>query len=53
MPMKFIRIRVPEDIFKRFCMHCIKRDVSIPKQMTELLRKYVEIQDQNDRLLGQ
>jgi len=53
MKEKFFRIRVPEDIHKKFRMHCIKQSVSVPKQATELLRKYVEIQEQNERLLGQ
>lgn len=50
--MTFIRVRVPEEVHKRFKMHCIKNQVSVPKQTTELLRKFVEIHDQNEKLMG-
>jgi len=50
--MKFIRVRVADDIYTRFKVHCAKKNLSVPKQMTELVRKFVEIQDQNDKLIG-
>lgn len=53
MKDKFIRIRVAEDLHKKFRMQCIKKSISAPKQVTELLRKFVEIQEQNEKLLGQ
>lgn len=52
MTYKFVRVRMPTEVWKKFKMHCIEMDVSIPKQMTELARKFVEIQDQNKKLIG-
>jgi hypothetical protein len=48
----FIRVRIPDEIFKRFKVHCIEMNVSIPKQLTEFVRKFVEIQDKNKELMG-
>lgn len=52
MAETFVRVRLPKEVFKQFKVHCIEMNVSIPKQMTELVRKFVEIQDQNKRLIG-
>lgn len=52
MAHTFIRVRVSEDVYRRFKIHCINMDVSIPKQITELVRKFVEIQDENEKLLN-
>jgi hypothetical protein len=52
MAETFVRVRIPKEVFKRFKVHCIEMNVSIPKQMTELVRKFVEIQDQNKSLIG-
>ena len=52
MAHTFVRVRIPSEIYKRFKIHCIDMDVSVPKQMTEFVRKFVEIQDQNKILIG-
>ncbi len=49
---KFIRVRVPDEVYLKFKIHCFKKGISSPKQLTELVRKFVEIQDQNDNLIG-
>lgn len=49
---KWVRVRVPDELLIRFKTHCAKKDLSVPKQIAELLRKFVEIQDQNEKLMG-
>ena len=48
----FIRLRVPRETYKRFKIHCMKLEANPGKQMAELIRKFVEIQDENERLMG-
>jgi hypothetical protein len=58
-----MRFRIPQVLFKRFKLVCIQNDLSIPKQSAELIRKFVEIleedtrkiqmaQEENKKLLG-
>lgn len=48
----FIRVRIPKEVYKRFKVHCIEMNVSVPRQMTEFIRKFVEVQDQNKKLMS-
>lgn len=43
-----VRVRIPEDVYKRFKIICVKRDLSIPKQVAELMRKFVEIREKDE-----
>ena len=52
MAETYVRVRVPKEVYKKFKMHCIDMNVSVPKQMTEFVRKFVEVQDQNKNLIG-
>jgi len=46
----FIRVRVPKDIMRRFKVCCVNMNVSVPKQLSELVRKFVEIQEYNEKI---
>jgi len=50
--MTHIRVRMPDDIWIKFQVLCIEQKISVPKQVTELIRKFVEIQEQNKKLIG-
>lgn len=50
MRERVIRMRIPEDLYKRFLHICVDRQLTAPKQMTELLRKFVEVTEQNIKL---
>jgi hypothetical protein len=52
MAYKFIRVRISSDLYRRFKVHCLENEVSIPKQMTEFVRKFMEVQDENKKLMG-
>jgi len=47
MEEKVMRFRIPVDIFKRYKVLLVKMDLSFPKQTTELIRKFVEVQEKN------
>lgn len=51
MEEKSVRIRVHPHLYKRFKVVCAQNDLSMTKQTVELIRKFVEIQEENDRLI--
>ena len=44
-----LRVQIQEDIYLRYRVFCIKHRLSIPKQTQELLRKFLEVQEENDQ----
>jgi hypothetical protein len=42
-----MRFRIPSSIYKRYKLICVQMDLSIPKQTSELIKKFVEIQEEN------
>ena len=51
MEQKDIRIRLHPILHKRLRIVCAKNDLSMNKQIVELIRKFVEIQEENERLM--
>lgn len=51
MKERVVRIRVHEHLFKRYKLICVEKDLSLPKQTAELIRKFVDVQEENDRLM--
>ncbi len=47
MKEKMMRLRIPEDVWKRFKTLCIQLDLSMPKQTTHLMRSFCDIQEEN------
>lgn len=47
MKERIVRIRVPEILYKKYRTLCSEKDLSIPKQTAELIRKFIEIQENN------
>lgn len=45
-----VRMRIPEALYKRFKIICVDQELSLPKQTTELIRKFVEIRESDQRL---
>lgn len=43
------RVRIPDDLYKRYKVICTELDLSIPKQSAELVRQFVEIQEENKK----
>lgn len=50
---KFVRFRIPEHLYKRYRVICIKKDLSMPKQTAELIRQFVENLEQEVRVKEQ
>lgn len=51
MTERIVRIRVPDVLFKKYKMICVEKDLSIPKQTAQLIRKFIEIDEENKRLM--
>lgn len=47
MKQKELRFRISEDLWKRYKHVCVERMLSVPKQSTALIKKFVEIQEEN------
>jgi hypothetical protein len=45
--MRELRLMILEDTFKRYKIYCVEHDISLPKQTAELIRKFLEIQEEN------
>lgn len=52
MEERMVRMRVHPLLYRRYKAICAKNNLSMPKQTAELIRKFVEIQEENDRLTG-
>jgi|BogFormECP03_OM3_1039632.scaffolds.fasta_scaffold00001_19 hypothetical protein len=42
-----LRFLIPKDLYKRYKIICTKMDLSLAKQGTEIIREFVEIQEEN------
>lgn len=45
------RIRLEDSLYKKYKILCVKNGLSIQKQTQELIRKFVEIQEDNENHL--
>lgn len=52
MKERMVRMRVPEILYKKYKIICVEKDLSMPKQTTQLIRKFVEIDEANKSLMG-
>lgn len=50
MEEKSVRVRMSAILYKKFKIICAQNDLSMAKQVSELVRKFVEIQEQNNKL---
>lgn len=52
MKEKFLKMRVHEHLFWRYKVVCTQNKLSMAKQGAELIRKFVEIQEENNKRMG-
>jgi hypothetical protein len=52
MKERVVRFRIHEHLYKRFRIVCAQNDLSMAKQNAALVRKFVEIQEENNKLIG-
>lgn len=50
---QIVRIRVNEELYKRYKIVCIEKDLSVPKQTAALIKNFVEIQEENNQRIKQ
>jgi hypothetical protein len=46
-----LRLRLPDNLHRRFKIVCIQRQLSVPKQVAELIRKFVEVRENDQKLI--
>jgi len=49
---RIVRMRIPEFIYKKYKIICAEKDLSLPKQTAELIRKFIEIDEVNKNLMS-
>jgi hypothetical protein len=52
MTEKMVRMRIPELLYKKYRILCIDKGLSMPKQTAQLIRKFVEVNEENDKLMN-
>jgi antitoxin component of RelBE/YafQ-DinJ toxin-antitoxin module len=52
MTEKLLKMRIHEHLHRRYKTICASMGLSMSKQNTELIRKFVEVQEENIRLMG-
>jgi len=53
MEEKIVRFRIPPQLYKRYKVVCVKKDLSMPKQTAALIRQFVEILEEEIRVKEQ
>lgn len=48
---RIIRMKIRPELYKKYKIICVEKDLSMPKQTAELIRKFVEVHEENERLL--
>jgi len=48
MEHSFLKVRVSPDLYKRYRILCIKKDLSLQHQTVALIKNFVVIQEDND-----
>jgi hypothetical protein len=46
-----VRIRVHELVYKKYRIACLEKNLSVPKQTMELIRKFLENYDTNRQFI--
>lgn len=47
MAEKVIRIRIEDDVLRRFKVLCVEMDLSIPQQTKKLIEQFIKVQSEN------
>lgn len=48
LKLKELRVRMDSELLYRFQLICVKKRLKAPRQVASLIRKFVEIQEQNE-----
>jgi len=46
---KFLRIKVNEELIKKFRIYCIENNISLPKQISALIKIFVELREEDQK----
>lgn len=51
MAYKWLKVRVSDEVIKRYKIACIEKNLSLPKQTEQLIAKFLEIYDLNKKYI--
>jgi hypothetical protein len=49
----WLRIRIDDDLLKKYKVLCVKNDLSIPKQTHSLIKNFVFVQEENLKIMDE
>lgn len=52
MDEKIVRMRIHPVLYKKYKVICAEKDLSMPKQTAELIRKFVEVDEANKKMMS-
>lgn len=52
MEERVVRMRIHPHLYKRYKIICTEKGLSLPRQTAELIRKFVDIQEENLKVMG-
>jgi hypothetical protein len=50
--MKIYRVYIDDELYKKYKHICVEKDLSMPKQTSELIRQFVNIQEENEKRIN-
>lgn len=53
MKERMVRVRLSDELYKRFKLICVNKDLSITKQFGQVVQGFIEIQEENDKMIMQ
>jgi predicted transcriptional regulator YheO len=53
MKERMVRVRLSDELYKKFKMICVNKDLSITKQIGQIVEGFIKIQEENDRMMMQ
>jgi len=51
MKVHEVRARIPYKVFKEYKIICAKLDISIPKQLANMIQNFVDVQESNEKMM--
>lgn len=51
MTERIVRIRIPDEVYKKFKIMCVENDLSITKQTAQIIIGFINIQEENKKMM--
>lgn len=52
MSDKFIRVRLTEDLFRKYKVYCAMNDLSMTQQTEHIVREFIKVQNEKIKIIS-